>query len=215
MTDDAGAGDLVAAFDFDGTITRRDTLLPFLGRLRGRRRLALALATHGWSLARMSAGLEDRDAVKDRFLLGMLADLPADVVAQAGAAYGERLATGIGLRQSVCERIEHHRSLGHRLVVVSASPEIYVGPFAERSGFEAALATRLEVADDGRLTGRLVGDNCRGPEKVRRLEAWLGDDEAKVVAYGDSAGDTELLARADVGVRVRRRRPLPPLAPLP
>jgi phosphatidylglycerophosphatase C len=201
---------VIAAFDFDGTITRRDTLLPFLARLRGRRRLAVALAVHGWSLARMSAGLESRDTVKDRFLLGLLGGLPAELVARAGDAYGELLATGIGLRPTVVARIDHHRSLGHRLVVISASPEIYVRPFAERFGFETALATRLELDDDGRLTGRVLGQNCRAAEKVRRLEEWMGDGPARVVAYGDSSGDTELLARADVGIRVRGRRELAP-----
>lgn len=211
-TDGAPAGGVVAAFDLDGTITRRDTLLPFLARLRGRRRLAVALAIHGWSLARMSAGLEERDAVKDRFLLGMLEGMPAELVHNIGMAYGEALAAGRGLRPAVCERVHHHRSLGHRLVLISASPEVYVEPFADRLGFDAALATRLEVGDGGLLTGRLLGPNCRGGEKVSRLEEWMAGTAARVIAYGDSPGDAQLLARADQGIRVRGRRPLPTLS---
>jgi phosphatidylglycerophosphatase C len=202
---------VVAAFDLDGTITTRDTLLPFLSQVCGRPALARELVAHGRSLARMGVGLVPRDDVKDRFLLRLLAGRPFDDLAIAGERYARRLVEGGRVRTAMRERIDLHRSMGHRTVVVSASPEVYVAPLAEILGLDSALATRLQVDDDGRLTGRLLGRNCRGPEKVRRLDAWLDGGGDLVVAYGDSAGDTELLVRADVGVRVRGRR-LPPLA---
>jgi phosphatidylglycerophosphatase C len=203
---------VVAAFDLDGTLTRRDTLLPFLARLRGRHRLAAALGAHGWSLARMAAGREDRDALKDRFLLGLLRGLPAGEVAAAGATYADRLAVAGRFRPAVLDRFRAHGEAGHRVLVVSASPEVYVGPLARLLGAEDALATRLAAAADGRLTGLLDGANCRGDEKVRRLDAWLAEaglGDARVVAYGDSASDAPLLARAHRGVLVRGARPLP------
>ncbi|HET9772046.1 MAG TPA: HAD-IB family hydrolase, partial [Acidimicrobiia bacterium] len=105
-------------------------------------------------------------------------------------------------------RVDWHRAEGHELVLVSASPELYVAPIGQRLGFEDVIATRLEVDADGRLTGRLLGSNCRGPEKVARLRQWR--DEGLVVdfAYGDSAGDRELLALAATPVRIHRRRGL-------
>jgi phosphatidylglycerophosphatase C len=93
-------------------------------------------------------------------------------------------------------------------VLVSASPELYVAPIGRRLGFDAVLATRLEVGADGRLTGRLLGANCRGAEKVARLRQWRGDGLALAYAYGDSAGDTEMLALAATAVRLARRRTL-------
>ncbi len=102
-------------------------------------------------------------------------------------------------------RADWHAEQGHRRVIVSASYECYLTPVAARIGFDAALGTRLEV-DGGRLTGRLDGPNLRRAEKVRRLDEWLGRRSATVWAYGDSAGDRELLARADQAVRVGRRR---------
>ncbi len=89
---------------------------------------------------------------------------------------------------------------------MSASPEFYVTPIGRRLGFDAVLATRLEVDPDGRLTGRILGANCRGPEKVVRLREWRGDTLTVAFAYGDSAGDREMLALAANGVKVRRRR---------
>ena len=83
-----------------------------------------------------------------------------------------------------------------------------MGPIAAALGFETALATRLEV-DAGRLTGRLTGANVRGPEKVRRLEEYLDGAAVTLWAYGDSAGDRELLAVADHATRVTRAGLLP------
>ena len=87
-------------------------------------------------------------------------------------------------------------------MIVSASFELYVEPLGSLLGVDGVLATRL-VTDAGRFTGDLDGPNCRGPEKVQRLHAWLdqhhgGRAAVELVAYGDSPGDRELLADADV-----------------
>lgn len=204
----------MAAFDFDGTLSRRDTLLPFLQRVCGAQRLYRGLARSGPALSRMAVGRADRDAVKDGLLLRLLAGRAEGDLEEAGEAYAEFLLRSDRLRPDTLERAEEHRRHGHRVVIVSASPVVYLGPLAGRLGFDAALATRLEVRD-GALTGRMDGPNCRGPEKVARLEAWLAGEHPHLYAYGDSAGDRELLARADVGVKVRPRAPLPTLDPVP
>ena len=90
-------------------------------------------------------------------------------------------------------------------MLVSASPELYVTPIGRRLGFDTVLATRLEVGADGRLTGRLQGANCRGPEKVMRLREWRGEGLSIDYAYGDSAGDREMLDLAVTAVKLHRR----------
>jgi phosphatidylglycerophosphatase C len=204
-------GTPVAAFDFDGTLSRRDTFLPFLQRVCGAQRLYRALFRSGPALSRMAAGRADRDAVKDALLVRLLAGHPADALEDAGAAYADFLRRSDRLRPDTLARAEDHLRRGHRVVVVSASPSVYLEPLAASLGFAAALATRLEVDDGGRITGRMLGGNCRGPEKVARLDAWLGGEDPPLYAYGDSAGDRELLARAHVGVKVRPRVLVPPL----
>ena len=102
-------------------------------------------------------------------------------------------------------RLRRHRELGHTVILASASLEPYVGPLAELLGVHGVVCTRLEHDGDGRLTGRLRGANCRGPEKARRVEEWLrqaGFTGAELWCYGDSASDDEFLAAADHPVRV-------------
>jgi phosphatidylglycerophosphatase C len=196
----------VAAFDFDGTITRRDTLIPFLRRAAGEARTARALLALSVRITLAMAGAGSRDAAKEQLLRRLLAGRPVAALEEVAESFAD-YAVGHSLRRETLVHIERHRAAGHELVVVSASPELYVAPVARRLGFAAALGTRLEVGPDGRLTGRLAGRNCRGPEKVRRLQDWLGEEACTVVAYGDSRGDRELLAFAGEGaVWMARRR---------
>jgi phosphatidylglycerophosphatase C len=197
----------LAAFDLDGTLTHRDTLLPFLHRAVGRSRTYRALLASALPLARAAAlGGPHRDSAKAAVLRGVLAGAPLDDLTRAAEAYADHVVTS-ALRADIRERVDWHRQEGHELVLVSASPELYVTPIGRRLGFDHVLATRLEVGPDGRLTGRLQGANCRGPEKVLRLREWRGEGLAVAYAYGDSAGDREMLDLAVTAVRVGRRPP--------
>lgn len=207
----------VAAFDFDGTLTRADTMLGFLRRVAGTPRVAAAVA----GAYRLLPGARRRDpafrdAVKQAILHRLLAGRPAADIAAAGEEYGDIIAAQVTPAMRVL--LERHQAAGHRAVVVSASLESYVVPAARRLGIGDALATGLEVGPDGLLTGRLAGLNCRGAEKARRLGDWMesaGIDPTSTPlwAYGNSAGDREMLALAAVATRVRRGRP--PDVPLP
>src|SRR5204862_7555831 len=118
-------------------------------------------------------GTIDRDATKARVLARLLAGWVATDVVDAAEDYAENVVTA-RLRADTVARVTWHRHQGHRLVIVSASPELYVGPAAAALGLDAALATRLE-ADDGRLTRQLAGATVRGPDKVHRLKAHSAD----------------------------------------
>lgn len=155
-------------------------------------------------LAQALAGGDKRDVAKAAVLKLLLSGEPVSRLADVAEAFADEVVNR-RLRPGMRDRIEWHRDAGHELVIVSASPELYVAPIGRRLGVEHVLATRLEVDGDGRLTGRLLGANCRGPEKVTRLQEWLGAGRALAYAYGDSSGDRELLALADTGVRVGRR----------
>ena len=193
---------VVAAFDFDGTLTRGDTLVPFLQRLCGTSAVVRALAAQAGAARAALWGRVDRDAVKASLLARLLAGWDVTEVLEVVARYSDHVLAR-QLRPAAVKRVAWHRDRGDHLVVVSASPELYVEPMARRLGFDAVLATRLEAVD-GKLTGSILGANVRGREKVRRLRAHLGDEDVALWAYGDSSGDRELLAAADVATQVSR-----------
>lgn len=192
---------VVAAFDFDGTLTRRDTLAPFLLRSRGYQRVTRATLRHLPQLMVAATGRGSRDDAKARLLRTVYAGADAETMAAMGAAYARDIATR-ALRPDTVARLDWHRSEGHELVLITASLGLYAQPIAERLGIPMVFATTLEVAE-GALTGELVGANVRGPEKARLLDAYLDGDDATVWAYGDSTGDRDLLAAAHHGVLVK------------
>jgi phosphatidylglycerophosphatase C len=193
----------VAAFDFDKTLSTRDNVIPFMRRVGGPRRFAAAVVASAPALA-----LHRRDAAKARAVRHIFAGRDAAEVRSEGKAFADEVVAR-HLNPDALARAAWHRSNDHELVIVSASFDVYLEPIAARLGFQTVLATGLEVASDGRLTGRLDGANVRGDEKVRRLDHWLRSEAAFVWAYGDSAGDEALLARADRGIRVHRGEWLP------
>lgn len=196
---------VVAAFDFDGTLCAGDSLLRFVGRGAGRRRLAQALLLHGPRIALATiARVGSRDAAKAAFVGTAMRGLDAGHVARAGESFAAELYGR--LRPAAVERIRWHQGRGDEVVMISASLHVYLDPLARRLGIDAVLATALEVSTEGRLTGRLEGANVRAAEKVRRLQEWLQGAICEIWAYGDSAGDRELLSEADHGFLIRRGR---------
>jgi phosphatidylglycerophosphatase C len=195
----------VAAFDFDGTLTRRDSMLPFLARVRGWPRTLLALAAIAPQYAGVVLGRVDRDATKDQLLTRVLRGTTRADLAAAGAAYGEALVRD-AITPEMRAVVASHRARGHDVVIVSASLEPYLETVAERLDAQAVLCTKLEFDADDRATGRMEGGNCRGAGKAERLREHLGDEPVVLWAYGDSDGDREMFAMADHVVRARRGR---------
>lgn len=210
-----GSARTVAAFDLDGTLSKRDTLLPFLRVLCGNLALLQAVVAVGGPLAAALLRNVDsqRGEIKDQLLTHLLEGMAAADVTVAGQRFAHHIAASPGLRPSIYEQWKHHLDVGHDVVIVSASLEVYVNPLAHILGGNAGLGTKLGVRPDGTLTGHIDGANCRGEEKVRRLEAWLAatapdgsdPDDVEVFAYGDSSGDDALLRRADHPTKVGRR----------
>ncbi len=196
----------LVAFDFDGTLTWRDSFLAFLIWRFGRARYSLGMAR----LAGAAMGFaRDRDrgrlkvATVREFLAGQA---QADLVAQAdafAASHARRLFRPDAIR---CWKQWQKQSA--RLVVVTASPDLLVAPFARGLGAESVIGTRLAFNADDIATGDLDGPNCRGPEKVTRLQAAFGNDVRLDAAYGDSDGDKQMLTLADEpGMRLFSGRP--------
>ena len=204
----------VAAFDFDGTLTRSDSVVPFLRRVAGWRKLVVQLARRAPSVI-VTAARRDRDRLKVLATDAAFRGVPQSRVDALALEFGRTIAVR-GLRDDVVSRLGWHLEQGHRVVIVSASYEPYVRVVAGAFGVTDVVATRLAVDGADVCTGELEGANCRAAEKVHRLEQWLSQHglaraDVELWAYGDSAGDRELLAYADHPVWVHD--PLDSVAP--
>lgn len=198
----------LAAFDLDKTLTTRDCVVPFLRQVAGTWPVLRRMSTDRDAIAALVG--RDRDRLKAASARAVFAGRRLADVEREAWVFARRVHTS-SMRRETVDRFRDHLDAGDAVVVVSASFEIYVAELVRVLGGDDALATRLEVVD-GRLTGRLDGANCRGPEKVARVEEYLAvrgwtRDDVELVAYGDSAGDRELLAFADEAHWTGRYRP--------
>jgi HAD superfamily hydrolase (TIGR01490 family) len=189
----------VFAFDFDGTLTTRDTLIAFIHYACGTPRFLLGFLLHAPLLVLMKLRLYSNGKTKQRlftwFFQGMSIET-FDALCQSFALSHRHL-----LRPDTVRLLQQALSEGAEVLVVSASIDNWVQPFFSTfhlppSTFHV-LCTQIEVID-GRLTGRFLTPNCYGQEKVRRILALHPDRSTyHLTAYGDSRGDRELLAFAD------------------
>ena len=196
----------VVAFDFDGTLTTRDSFTAFLawkagpyGYFLGLLRLLphlLAYAFHR-NRGRLKA------AATARFLGGMSAEDLAESAEQFAMLHAQSM-----LRPDAVQAWRNWRAQGAVTVIVTASPEITIRPFARALGADVLIGTRLAVDEAGRITSKFDGPNCRGPEKVKRLREAFGDDVVLAAAYGDTSGDREMIRMAEIkGYRIFKGRP--------
>lgn len=200
----------IVAFDFDGTITKQDTLRFFLVRIRRKAFLGRAFLRRTPELVAALQGGAARDRAKVAICREVLGGLPRQRAEEA-AADTARVVLGGLLRPDTTERIRWHQAAGHRIIVVSASFEAYVTLVAASLGIDEVIATRWELEPTGEvLTGGLDGLNVRGEAKVALLDAHVGRRCHLEYAYGNSSGDTAMLARARNPEWVARRS-LPPL----
>lgn len=185
----------VAVFDFDGTITTKDTFLPFLIRVFGFFSVGIALIFLFIPALAVAIRLLTRDRFKALLIKKLFIGYPFDELQRFG--YQHTFGIRSLYRPLALERIKWHKEQGHRLIMVSASLSFYLEPIALELGFDDLLCTRLSF-DDDICTGDLSGENCRAAAKVRSLEALLGPlSQFELYAYGDSDGDAEMLAVAN------------------
>ncbi len=188
---------VVAAFDFDCTISTRDTLLPFLFHCFGYARVVGSAPFLVPFYIGQLIGLYDRQKAKERLFCYFFDGFDMSDFQRLASEFSAKCIPKM-IRPKARERIEWHKKQGHRLVVVSAAVEYYLKDWCAANGFDAVVATRLQTKNN-KLTGLLDGTNCRRQEKVTRLQQYLATDRESytLYAYGDSVGDKELLDFAD------------------
>jgi phosphatidylglycerophosphatase C len=194
----------IVGFDFDGTLTVRDSFNAFLLWNAGPAQAILCVARLAPAVLRYLFD-RDRARLKSAALRVFLRGKSLAWAQGRAETFAKRARL---LRPDALTCWENWRARGAQLVIVTASPDFIVAPFARRLGASLLIATRVDTDDRERLTGALLGRNCRGAEKVARLREVFGPDVRLEAAYGDTSGDREMLALAQsAGLKVFKGRP--------
>jgi phosphatidylglycerophosphatase C len=197
-SDSAAPARWVALFDLDGTLTWSDTLLLFLlSYLRRHPWRSLGL----WRLPFILAGFlvidRDRGLLKARVIRMVMGGAGRADIDACAAAFAISLKPRHRLRPDALAVLEAHRAAGDHLVLLSASPDLYVPRIGAVLGFELTLCTVIEWRGD-RLVGTLKSPNRYGAEKSRCLTGLRARYPGlRIVAYGNSASDLDHLRLAD------------------
>jgi phosphatidylglycerophosphatase C len=183
----------LALFDFDGTLTDRDTMLAFCRHVRGSLRFWAGMVWLTPVFAMMALKWMPAETAKVHFLrhfLGGMTRYELEIWARSFAN-----EVDAWMRPGALERLAWHQEAGHDVAVVSASVDIWLLPWMERRGLRC-LCSRAAYEEDV-FTGALDGPNCNYEEKVRRVnEAFDLLTYIRIYAYGDSKGDSAMLALA-------------------
>ena len=181
----------LALFDFDGTITSSDTLLAFTRFAVGKKRYLSGMLYLALPLVLNKAKVLSSHRVKETFLTHFFKDWKLIDFEQRCQQFDRDVLPDL-IRPQAMAAIRTYVERGDRTIIVSASPENWIIPWATQWGVEV-IATKVEVRD-GRLTGKIAGKNCNSEEKVSRIRQHLNlSDYQEVFVYGDSSGDAAML----------------------
>jgi len=186
----------IAFFDFDGTITTKDTLLEFIRFSKGNPRFNLGFLLNSPWLVAMKLKLISNQKAKERILTHFFGKQPVATFKQQCEAFSNEALPQL-IRPKALTEFSRLRDAGATIVIVSASPEDWIAHWAADQGAEL-IATRLALYTDNkgtqRLKGRIEGANCHGEEKVNRIrQRFALPGYKEIYAYGDSSGDKPML----------------------
>lgn len=185
----------LALFDFDGTITTRDTMIDLMLYNVGFIRFGLTMLSLLPHLLLMKIGLVPIQRAKELMLRRFWGGMNVSEFKAICNRYCEERLPSI-IHRDAWKKIQWHLQSGHQVMIVSASAENWILPWAQANGLQV-IATKLEVVKDA-LTGNLASLNCNGAEKVARIRQSLDIASYKpIYAYGNSKGDAHMLRIAD------------------
>ena len=184
----------IAFFDFDGTITKKDTLLEFIKFAKGNAGFYFGFALNSPYLVAYKLKVISNQLAKEKVLKFFFGKMPLAKFQELCDAFAEKIIPSL-IRPAAAAEIERLKKENVRVIIVSASPENWIKKWTHKNQLEL-ISTRLEVVNDC-LTGKIQGKNCHGEEKVRRIkESFDLSSFEEIYAYGDTSGDKPMLALA-------------------
>lgn len=191
----------IALFDFDGTITSKDTFIEFSIYAVGKLRFLMALFCNIIYLVGWKMGITPNYVAKERLFKSLFKGMHINEFNSLCESFSDKID---GMLHPIgIEKLYKHIDEGIPVYVVSASIENWIKPWAKKHGITNVIATKIGVEAAGGLTGSFTSKNCYGKEKVNRIRRELKDmEDYDIWAYGDSEGDDEMLAIADHFMKV-------------
>ena len=186
----------IAAFDFDGTITKVDTFVDFIIKNCKLSCLFSAIGINFFPLVLCFVKVGSFGVLKERIFSRLFKGISEDKFNEMCFSYSLKRLPEI-INKEALEKIKWHMVRGHKLVIVSASIKNWIEPWAKNNGFEKVISTEPE-AKNGVLIDKFKTKNCNGSEKVVRfLKEYPNRESYYLYAYGDSYKDKQLLDLAD------------------
>lgn len=183
----------IAFFDFDGTLTRHDTLFTFARHSVGKKKLICALIKSLPAIISWKIGMMTNSRAKEILFTHIYKGISYGYLVGKARSFIPVLDKDLNTRGIAA--LSYHKKLGHTLVIVSASMDFWVLPWAHSHGIDKVIATSPEIAADHTLSGKFATPNCHGAEKAIRIkEVYANRDMSGDYAYGDSSGDEQMLS---------------------
>lgn len=183
---------VIAFFDFDGTITSKDSLLEFIKYCKGRRAFYTGFLLHLPVLVAFKLKLLSNQRAKEIMFRYFFGEMPVEEFEQHCLDFSREEMPSM-IRPKAWKEIRKLQESGAEIVIVSASPEDWLSHWCKLAG-ATCIATKL-VVRDRKISGEIDGLNCHGREKVRRIrEAYDLAGFSQIYCYGDTPGDRYMLS---------------------
>ena len=185
---------ILALFDFDHTITTQDSFLDFIRWAKGKGALRKFYVLKSPILIGYKLGLVSGKKTKETALRYFFKDISETRFKQLGKEYVENRLEHI-FRPAAIDKLNWHKAENHKIAVVTASLSYWIAAWCEANGLDL-ICTEIEIVNE-KVTGKLSGENNNYDEKVRRVkQQYRLEDYSDIYAYGDSKGDSAMLAIA-------------------
>ncbi len=184
----------LALFDFDGTLTTKDSLGEFIKYVVGKKRYFLTLIKFTPIFILWQLKIVRNYRAKKILMRMFFKDFDEKIFRELGKKFSLEEIDSM-LRQNTYERFKEHIKNGDRVIIVSASMKCWLEEWTQKEGVEL-LSTEL-LFENEKYSGKFLTRNCHGVEKYNRIKEHLSlDDYSTIYAYGDSSGDTQMLSLA-------------------
>ena len=181
----------IAFFDFDGTITKKDSTAKFIRYFVGDIAFIKGVIILLPFIIAYKIKILSNNEIKKKLVTYFFKDIDIKDFTEKAREFSLNMIDPI-IRKKALDRILWHKKNGDELVIVSASINLWLLPWCEKNNIRL-IATELEVINN-RITGNLISNNCYGPEKVKRiLESYNLSNYTCIYSYGNSRGDYEML----------------------